>query len=446
MTEGTFTTRAGEELFGLLPEEYRSRDRERGDLARYLDGLGTLLDRIHQTLVQRQGDCFPDSTSNELPCQPWLLPYLAELFDAVLRSPTDQGKREEIGHTVSWRQCKGTLRCIEEIVRVVGGFEVAIHEGFKRVATTPAIGREKGRTPHTLATTVDTRVPVLPDSSTDHTARLVDLRTPTVGSGLYHPRQLLLYVPTEPGFFPSDGRRISWAEVGQPESEHLVEVIEAGGRRVIRNISDAPLIVTDGASVEGIDCRIEGIGFLQFVRFVDCPKIELSDVAARDVVIAMMAGSSEIGARNCLFNSLIAQAGSTTLEYVTVLNAIAAASLKTSDCILPEATNGLELVRYSRIDSSLLTLAERVSPGTNTWLEPAFVETTWGTPGCGVLHSGCPDRIKYGSEDGGEMGAFHDRFHCRRYQAVLEKVNDHLPLGLEAVIIPDEGVANASFD
>jgi hypothetical protein len=66
-----FESRFGRYLYELLPAVYRERDNtlrdphlhvERlGDLARYLDAFGLLLDRLRGMLDQRFADAFPDN-------------------------------------------------------------------------------------------------------------------------------------------------------------------------------------------------------------------------------------------------------------------------------------------------------------------------------------------------------------------------------------------------
>ena len=54
-----FDSRLGEQLYRLLPEVYRTRDKKAAqvsgsqDLAKYLDAHGHLLDLIHATLQQQ---------------------------------------------------------------------------------------------------------------------------------------------------------------------------------------------------------------------------------------------------------------------------------------------------------------------------------------------------------------------------------------------------------
>ncbi len=126
----------GKVLYQIVPTVYRTRDT--GDLKKYFDANGTLLDQMHATLVQRLADAFPDNPiDGSAACQEWLIPYFADLLDVRLVSPSAKGKRDEVANAVRWRQGKGTLRVVEEIAESVGQFEVVVQEGWKRVAVTP---------------------------------------------------------------------------------------------------------------------------------------------------------------------------------------------------------------------------------------------------------------------------------------------------------------------
>jgi hypothetical protein len=152
-------------------------------------------------------------------------------------------------------------------------------------------------------------------------------------------------------------------------------------------------------------------------------------------------------------SSLLGELGTSglaRLEYVTVLGGLAAGRLQASDSILggtvtvPQiVVKGVDhCVRYSRIYDPLLKMVTRFC----TASAPLFVEldfddgrrpAKFGEPGCAVLHPACPRAIRSGSEDGGEMGAFHDRRYSLALDAVSTKLQDFLPLGLDAVLIPD---------
>jgi hypothetical protein len=60
--------------------------------------------------------------------------------------------------------------------------------------------------------------------------------------------------------------------------------------------------------------------------------------------------------------------------------------------------------------------------------------------GCGVLHPATAIEISNGAADGGEMGAFHHMHLVARQQAILSKLIDFMPTGMQAVIIPDSSL------
>ncbi len=136
---------------------------------------------------------------------------------------------------------------------------------------------------------------------------------------------------------------------------------------------------------------------------------------------------------------------------------LTARGLEVSDCLLPNrvglTAGGDEpvgCVRYSRAPQSLVDLDSSVMRTHQVTTDrPAFFDhvtcgiddgrrpLAFGEPGYGVLHPATPESICFGAEDGGEVGAYHARRHCLTAEAVLTKLADFLPLGIEAVIVPD---------
>ena len=53
--------------------------------------------------------------------------------------------------------------------------------------------------------------------------------------------------------------------------------------------------------------------------------------------------------------------------------------------------------------------------------------------------------MRYAAEDGTEPGAFHFLQLSLRYEAVKEKLSDYLPVGYEAVAIPDDELLAKNF-
>jgi hypothetical protein len=199
--------------------------------------------------------------------------------------------------------------------------------------------------------------------------------------------------------------------------------------------------------------------------------VELDHCAARQLHI----GTAErlapvVDARASLLRKLEAARGLVQLEYVTVLDTLLAERLNASDCILmpplrkdladndvPEAG----CVRHSRLGYLPLDAdpLDPESPNDPNWLaqglrsalcairtncttaHPVFLNTTFGQPGCGVLHPASPAAIQGGAEDGGELGAYHEDRHVLRRRAVLDKLAEVLPAGTEALLILDPTLA-----
>jgi hypothetical protein len=272
---GALGSRIGAQLYALLPEVYRARDKS-GDLARYLDACGQLLDQVHSTLRRQLDDHFPDT------CQEWLIPYFADLLDVATRSPEPIGRRQEVARGIAWRQRKGTASCAEQIAEAVGAMEAELQEGWRRVARTARVGeallpamllgaaREPdrrdpiaaGRHPDLPIATVDLRrhsraqqvghagllahktrfpgradpvlweqsnphgAPCFPGSYEDRSMRTVDLRTPDWQRGHFHPKRLLAFVPIPDGFFPAEAPSFLWSEREQAQANGLLETIE----------------------------------------------------------------------------------------------------------------------------------------------------------------------------------------------------------------------------
>ena len=120
MSTPTSDPRYAELLRAWLPAVWRERDAEtadssgRGDLDKLLGAFGGLLDALRATIAQRRVDPFPDAQADGRHCQPWLLPYIADLLDVRLVSPDEAGRRAELASAVAWRQRKGTRVAVED--------------------------------------------------------------------------------------------------------------------------------------------------------------------------------------------------------------------------------------------------------------------------------------------------------------------------------------------
>lgn len=471
-------TDTGRQLWRLLPEVYRNRDN--GDLAEYLDGCGVLLDRIKNTLHQRLADAFADIPDEGRKCQDWLLPYIADLFDVRLVSPDADGRREEVALAVGLRQRKGTLASVETIAQSVAQTEVEIQEGWRRTAVTPRMGhprmtpttidfRNCSRAVRTTAQDPESRLtrfgtepvrwrqanpngrPCFPGSFEDVSRRTVDLRSPDWRRGHVHPRRLLLFAPPPAWFFASEDTAMPWTQRDAPENQEKFQTeTDAEGRVIFRGLTHDPLPVKGAVVLED-----EGVFRFENIRLensltVKKGYLELRSAAAPQVrVFTIDTDRPVIDAKDSLLGRLQAARGLSRLEYVTVLGLCLSEILEASDSIFmgpihrhhdSDIPPEKGCIRYSRIPQSLavapkpkLTLIDT----TNTVETPLFFSETYGDRGCGVLHPGGPAAVRFGAEDGGEMGACHARHLVLRVQAALSKLNDFLPLGMSAVWIDD---------
>lgn len=165
-------------------------------------------------------------------------------------------------------------------------------------------------------------------------------------------------------------------------------------------------------------------------------------------------------ATDCLFGNLTVAKGLTRLEYCTVMDKADCKHLQASDCIFTgNVTDGAGnepesgCVRYSRIPEGLIGSALNVHTGrtdTNTRETPVFIKfdycnggthehrmAVFGESGYGVLNPVTSDAIRFGAEDGGEMGAYHHKCYSLKAEAVLDKMREFLPVGIEPVLIQD---------
>lgn len=471
----TPTTVTGRELYELLPVVYRVKDEGDGSLANYLDACGVLLDQLRATLEQRLADSFPANPPGAMAAQSWLLPYFADLLDVRLVSPRLDGRREEVARAIRWRQRKGTLATIEEIAEKVGGVEVEVQEGWHRVAVTPRLNRPllpaaaygeaqpdptnplvARRHPGLPTVTVDFTLPsraieadaahprakttkfvgvavpwrqmnpqgmpCFPGSYEDASRRTPDVRTPGPSRGHIHPRRLLLFVPPALGFFPFDA-----------------------------DIVTTPQTFNANVSIEG-DVINETV-------HVTAGRITLRNAAVKKLVVDTMdAANPVVDAVDCLFDDIEAPGGLVRLEGCTVMNDIKCRRLQASDSIFakkitlgPAPFDPRSCVRFSRVPRGFVSSAgSHLERASITTAEPIFFtfdycapdDTTtaggaFGDPAYGVLHPSTPDAIRFGAEDGGEMGADHHRATSLAHAAVATKLEEFLPLGIEAVLIPD---------
>ena len=327
-------------------------------------------------------------------------------------------------------------------------------------------------------------VPCFPDSFQDASARLPDLRTPDGRRGHAHPRRVVLHVAPLPGFFSAAPVTVRWADIRaavQGDAPWPAQVRDVALR--ISSDDDSGAQVRTLAGVHASPVRITGVveldgggrpvlwefGKLWFDNRVEIARsaVHLEGCAVRQLRVhdAPPAGPAVV-ARDTLFMRLFAATGLAQLEAVTVLEQLVADGLQASDCLfVPQPHRdlvpgdadvpGTGCIRYSRLPRLPSGAADplwtaqgrpsalKVFADSCRTQEPIFCSTHFGSPGCAVLHPDTSAALRFGAEDGGEMGAYHALAYTLREQAVIAKLQDALPLDMEAVLATDASLGTA---
>ena len=241
----------------------------------------------------------------------------------------------------------------------------------------------------------------------------------------------------------------------------LERIMQAGADTVFRADGPPPAITGDVGIGSNSRFLFENLSFLGTVRIAAGSRLKLRNAAAKEI-ISLTADVQEpvVDIRDSMVEQISAPGGLLRLEHSTVMGNVGVARLQVSDCLFVSHLSNLSgstqlpsVIRYSR----LLRLPEGapVLAAFNTTEPPLFVEldfqedvrtvrraARFGEPGAGVLHPEAPRAIRLGAEDGGEMGAFHGRRYSLTAEAVRNKLEDYLPVGVEAVLIPDPLLLN----
>lgn len=303
-------------------------------------------------------------------------------------------------------------------------------------------------------------VPCYPGSYEDISRRIVDLRESDWRVGHFHPRKVLLYTLPAPGFFPKNHPTVNWSDPPNAAFLEHIEVIEEDGRTIYRNRSletgsfmpvKVRHIIRLGQTPTGVGdadfhtWRFEGLVLDNLVE-LDSGRVELERCAARRIEAqAIDTAVPLIDARGCLFKHLQAARGLVRLDACTVLEETNSETIQASACIFLDVIRRYHppvylppqehCLRYSRVtpDQDLTAINHYAM----TTAEPVMFSTIFGERGCGVLHPASPVQVTRGADDGGELGAFHDRYLSLLAEAVVDKLRDYLPVGQQAVYIPD---------
>jgi hypothetical protein len=302
--------------------------------------------------------------------------------------------------------------------------------------------------------------PCHPGSFEDVSRRTVDFRNGDWQHGHYHPNRLLLYTVPPAGFFHLRVKTVNWSSTPSDAFLQLIDVITQGNKTIYRNKTFGSenfvpvrirLSINLGQEPDGVGSadfhtwRFEGL-ILENTLQADSGRIELEQCAGRKIEVHSIDYEKPvISAHACLFKSLQAARGLAQLEYCTVLETSLIEIVNASDCIFlglikkdhlsdqPPLKGCLRFSRVSRIQNKGGMSYTQVNRA-----RIEMFEQTFGKRSCGVLHPACSQSVSRGAQDNTEMGAYHNEFYSLLADAVVDKLNDYLPVGTNAVVIPDK--------
>jgi len=295
-------------------------------------------------------------------------------------------------------------------------------------------------------------VPVHAGGYDDVSRRTPDVRESDWRQGHIDVRKVLLFAPPPAGFHAAESVSIPWLNVDDEANQSLLEHVCENDVDIYRNISGKQLLI--GGTIQlsaGTTYRFEDLQLNTKVMVPADSRLQLLRVAARNIEVLNPDTSKPLkpvlDAKDCLIKQISRVDGACQFECCTVLGAVNAGLLLASDCIfngiLTVVEKGRSCLRYSCAphESSLAGIQREFC----TVFPPVFFSCEYKKSAlersCAVLHPACPEEIRFGAEDGGEMGAFHHRHYCLREQAVADKLMEFLPLGIEPVLIPDSRMA-----
>jgi hypothetical protein len=135
-------------LYGLLPTIYRQTDIPRDTPLR---ALFTILqeqhDRLDSDIARLYDNWFVET------CEPWVLPYLAELLgaDRIRHDIGGIDARRLIANTLAYRRRKGTIATLEHVAEDATGWSARVVEGTDLLAMTETTKRLRSRAGGTVS-------------------------------------------------------------------------------------------------------------------------------------------------------------------------------------------------------------------------------------------------------------------------------------------------------
>lgn len=299
--------------------------------------------------------------------------------------------------------------------------------------------------------------PCFPGSYEDPSRVTPDLRYPGLSATGVNPKRLLVHVAPPFGFFEPGLLELT---IPAPLTEDKYQPNDIPGAE---NLGLDKLVITNDIIIPaGKNVTFENLLFSGEITVEGGARLTLKKCAVKKVALLTNPEPPEeplptLTAIDCLVEEIFGPDGLVLLDYSTVLKKIEVGSIWASDSIFAgeitafDCTDDKVCIRYSRVPPGIdVGDCPGLKLPPNTTSRPNFTRfqnclgtdkklkiPEFGEPGSGVLSPSTFKAVKSGAEDGGEMGAYHHQHHMATLTALIRKLEDHLPCGIEPVIIYD---------
>ncbi len=177
---------------------------------------------------------------------------------------------------------------------------------------------------------------------------------------------------------------------------------------------------------------------------------ELSLVSDHFVIASVLTGEQPAPPTSLVCTTVFGQVHvkELTLASETIFNSYVSADRRQAGCVrfsfVPEGSRTprryrcqpeLEIkTRLDEVKYATPAKKDRIRQAVLSRLTPSYTSTQYGHPAYAQLGQSCPNEIRTGAEDGGEMGAFCFLKQPQREENLLSSLDEYLRFGLEAGI------------
>jgi hypothetical protein len=243
---------------------------------------------------------------------------------------------------------------------------------------------------------------------------------------------------------------------GDPLSQRLRELLPAAASEALQSLLGKPEGVLDPRVLEGLNALVEHDGALYEPAsypavVLDAETLELhARVATLDAAAMARLNRGLLDGAFPVALGLAAIAvadAEVALERVTVLGALAAQRLSTSDTILgglsAVADTQAGCIRFSAVAAGGRVAREyrsvAIAPAPGIFASEAFGEPAYGqlldSADGAILDAAGVDSLLRGAETGAQMGAYSADLDALKEQALLSKYTEYMPLGMTPVVV-----------